>query len=297
MFIPFTKPLDLLNTLESGQAFRWRREQTPDGSMPDHRQWFTGVIFNNIVRICHTSDGIEFQCSPDDESVLKPLIFDYLRLDDDLEEIYQSIDTDDWMTEAISQYHGMRLLRQDPWECLVSFLCSLTSNIARIRNNVEDIAMYFGKTIIFGDSIRHTFPTADKLALAGERQLRQLRLGFRGKYIDVVSNVGAEGKLDLLSLRLESYSNSLECLTKFPGIGDKVANCVLLFSMDKLEAFPVDVWIDRVLREVYVDAMGTKKMPSKSQMRLWAQNYFGNYAGYANQYLFHRRRLHNKSKN
>mgnify|MGYP001450790884 CR=1 FL=1 len=151
MLIPFAKPLDLPSTLESGQSFRWRRELTSD-----HKQWFTGVIFNNIVRMCHVPYGIEFQSSPDDEAVLKPLIFDYLRLGDDLEEIYQSIAIDDWMSEAVSQYHGMRLLRQDPWECLVSFLCSLTSNIARIKNNVEDLAKYFGQPIIFGDSIRHT---------------------------------------------------------------------------------------------------------------------------------------------
>ena len=296
MFIPFTKPLDLPNTLESGQAFRWRRERTSDATISDHKQWFTGVIFNNIVRMCHVPYGIEFQCSPDDEAVLKPLIFDYLRLGDDLEEIYQSIAIDDWMTEATSHYHGMRLLRQDPWECLVSFLCSLTSNISRIKNNVEDLAKYFGQPIIFGDSIRHTFPTAVELAAVGEKQLRELRIGFRAKYIDIVSNMVAESSLDLMSLRSESYIDCLELLTKFPGVGDKVANCVLLFSMDKLEAFPVDVWIDRVLGEIYGDAIGSKKISQKNQMRMWAQNYFGDYAGYANQYLFHRRRLHKKTK-
>ena len=295
MIIPFSQPLDLPNTLESGQAFRWRRENTSPQAASGQEQWFNGVLFNNIVRVRRVPRGIEFHCGPDDESMLEPLVRDYLRLHDDLKAIYRSITTDEWINAAIAKYRGMRILRQHPWECLVAFLCSATSNIPRIKNNVEDLARHFGRPIELGGRVRNTFPTPAELAEAGEGRLRQLRLGFRAKYVAAVSRMVADGEVDLFALREASYEEALEALTPLPGVGDKVANCVLLFSLDKLEAFPVDVWVDRVLREMYLDAMETSKRPSRKEMRPWAQNHFGRYAGYANQYLFHRRRLQGRA--
>ena len=286
MLIPFTKPMDLSATLESGQCFRWRREEP---SRPGRGQWYCGVIFNNVVKIRHTSKGIEFYCAPDQESALEPLIRDYLRLQDDVEAIYRSISVDDRIKASIARYPGMRLVRQEPWECLISFICSSNSNIPRISANIEDISRSFGRPVRLDDLLSSTFPTPQELAEAGETRLRRLKLGFHAKYAAAAARVIADGDLDLFALREASYRDALEALTSLQGVGDKVANCVLLFSLDKLDAFPVDVWVRRALQEWYLNGMDKKL--SLKDMRLWAQDHFGLYAGYANQYLFHSRRL------
>ena len=286
MLIPFTGPLDLVSTLESGQVFRWRREEPNNSTTGGH--WYNGVILNHIVRLRRVPEGVEFTSSPDDESSLEPLVRDYLRLDDDLDDVYRAINLDERMGAAISNYHGLRLVRQDPWECLVSFICSSTSNIPRISGNVEDMSTHFGQRVVQGDHVRGTFPRPEALAAVGEGALRRLGLGFRAKYVAAVAEQAAEGSLDVFALREAPYDEALKVLTALPGVGDKIANCVLLFSLDKLEAFPVDVWIHRVLHEWYLDA--DLKL-SRGEMRLWAQDHFKPYAGYANQYLFHNRRL------
>ena len=289
MFIPFTQPLDLSSTLESGQAFRWRRA---DESTDCQGQWFHGVVFNNVVKIRQDSQGLEFNCAPDEESALEPLVWDYLRLQDDLEAIYRSIRIDDRIEAALASYPGMRILRQEPWECLVSFMCSANSNIPRISANVEDMCRSFGHRIALGGQVGSTFPTPGELAEAGEKRLRQLGLGFRAKNVASVVRMIADGEVDLFALREAPYQEALEVLTALPGVGDKIANCVLLFSLDKLEAFPVDVWVHRALQEWYLGDL-EKKLP-RHKMRAWAQDYFGPYAGYASQYMFHGRRLQSK---
>ena len=288
MLIPYSQPLDIALTLESGQAFRWKREG----------DWICGVIFNNIVKIRQTEEGIEFKCAPDNESVMEPFVRDYLSLDDNLEAICEEINVDEGINLALGLHPGMRILRQEPWECLISFICSANSNIPRITANVEDMSKHFGTRLKLGDYERSAFPTPDALAEAGEHQLRRLRLGFRAKYVSAVARIIAAGDMDLFGLRKASYQEALDTLTTLPGVGDKVANCILLFSLDKLEAFPVDVWIDRVLREWYSKeiTLGEEKKLSRKAMRFWAQRHFGSYAGYANQYLFQGRRLQGKLK-
>lgn len=283
MLIPFDGILDLASTLLSGQAFRWRLE---DG-------WFHGVLFNNIIKARQVSEGAEFFCAPDDESAIMPLFRDYLRLDDDLEKIGASISKGEQISAAVCKYMGLRILRQEPWECLVSFICSANSNIPRISTNVEDMARSFGRTLEMDGDVRSAFPTPDALADAGEQKLRDLGLGFRAKYVAAAAERIARGDVDLYSLREATYEEALEALVELPGVGDKVGNCVLLFSLDKPRAFPVDVWIDRALREWYPEVVEQKL--TRKAMRPWAQEYFGAYAGYANQYLFHGRRLQDKS--
>ena len=291
MLIPFTQPLDLESTLESGQAFRWRRE----ASESSDTAWFWGVVFGNLVKLRKTAEGVEFSCAPDGEAALAPLLQDYLRLRDDLDAIYGSIQRDERVGAGIDRYPGMRLLRQDPWECLVSFICSANNNIQRISANVEAMCESFGRPLTLGGRVRNTFPSAEALSEAGEQPLRELRLGFRAKYVAAVAETVAAGRTDLFALREASYEEALAELTTLPGVGDKVANCVMLFSLDKLEAFPVDVWIRRALRQWYLsETPGTAKLAER-EMRPWAQEYFGPYAGYANQYLFHKSRLEGRA--
>ena len=287
MLLPIDQPFDLHSTLLSGQAFRWRA----DGD------WCEGVVFNNIVRLRNVDGGVEVHSAPDDEAALEPLIRDYLGLDRDMEHVYASISLDDRLAASIKRYKGMRILRQDPWECLVSFLLAQASNIPRITKNVEDICKTFGRAIEGSGRPEpvegHAFPTPSELARASVDELWDLRLGYRARYIASAARAVDSGTVDLMALREDPYDAALETLTSLEGVGDKVANCVMLFSLDKLEAFPVDVWIERALQEWYLNGKGQKL--TRPKMRLWARDYFGPYAGYANHYLFHDRRLQGRS--
>ena len=279
MLIATGQPLDLQSTLASGQTFRWRQS---DG-------WFEGVVFSNLVRVRRAPEGIEFVSEPDDEERIEPLLQSYFRLEEDLEAIYAAIDVDERLRASVERYRGMRLLRQDPWECLVSFICSSASNIPRISGVVEGLSAQFGRPIRSNGRVRGAFPGPDRLAEAGEVRLRELGLGFRARYVAQTARAVADGAVDLFGLRESSYDDALAALTTLPGVGDKVANCVLMFSLEKLDAFPVDVWIRRALHDWYLKMEDGPR--SARDMRVWAQDYFGPYAGYANHYLFHDRRM------
>ena len=288
MLIPTDEPLDVASTLESGQTFRWHRCEAEE---PRDDVWFEGVVFENFVRLRRHREGIEFTCGPDSEDSMAEPLRSYLRLDDDLGTIYRTLAVDERISAAVDRYHGLRIARQDPWECLVTFICSANSNIPRIATNVRDMAITFGRTLDLGVEEHHAFPTPDAVADAGETALRALGLGFRAKYVASAAKIVASGDVDLFALREASYDEALETLVALPGVGDKVANCVMLFSLDKLDAFPVDVWIHRALVDWYPDEGANGKPLPRAAMRSWAQERFKPYAGYANQYLFHDRRL------
>jgi len=270
-------PFDLTATLESGQAHRWHREG----------RWYCGVVYGNMLKVRQNHMGIEVFSAPAEPEELIPLLTSYFRLDDNLDVVYQTINRDPLIADMIDRYAGLRLLRQEPWECLVAFICSATSNIPRIGANMEAIADTYGQRITLQCHSRFSFPSADRLAEAGEQALRDIRLGFRAKYLAYAAREVAEGNLDLEKLRSLSYWDAKTCLMDIPGIGAKIADCVLAFSLDKMEAFPIDRWVNRAMQEWYLNG---RKM-SYEQVVRWAQSYFGPYAGYAQQYLFHGRRL------
>ena len=210
------------------------------------------------------------------------------------------------MAEAVKQHSGLRLLRQEPWECLVSFICSANNNIPRITANVEDMAANYGKPLPHSetdvdDYRRNAFPTPTALYGAGEQALRDLKLGFRAPNVIGAAKAVATGELDLHELPDADHEYVLTALTDLRGVGDKIANCVMLFSLDKPRAFPVDVWITKAMRDWYPEApvppalnsKGNKNTPTDSQkmkLGMWAEERFGRYAGYANQYMFHHKR-------
>ena len=296
MLIPFAGAYDLRGTLLGGQAFRWRDEG---------QGWFGGVIFGNAVRMRRVEDGIEFVSAPDDEGALAPLVRDYLRVDDDMDEVYAALSEDEHLSDAVKQHRGLRVLRQEPWECLIGFICSANNNIPRITANVEDMAASYGRPLrhpASPDCVRNTFPSARELVDAGEQALRDLKLGFRAVNVIAAAEGIADGDgPDLYALREADYEDALAELVKLRGIADKVANCVMLFSLDKPQAFPVDVWIVKAMRDWYPDAPvppalnsnGNKTTPTerhKREMREWALERYGAHAGYANQYMFHHKR-------
>ena len=275
--IPTPKILNLADTLECGQAFRWR--------LSNGRYY--GVIQGNLVSLRQTTEGLEVRSSHSFVGSIESVLHSYFRFDDDLDGIYSCIDSHPNMHEAISRYRGMRLLRQDPWECLVSFICSANSNVPRISATMNSLAEYFGDRLELDDYIDYSFPTAAQIVNAGENTLRTLKLGFRAKYVVQAAKRVDDGQLILESLRNLSYQDSKAVLMSIPGVGDKIADCILLFSLDKLEACPIDRWVRRGLEEWYlIEAKLNYNAARLSALSVWGAN-----AGYAQQYMFHHKRL------
>ena len=283
MEIKTDQPLDLASALASGQAHRW----TLDGD------WLAGVVRGNFIKLRQTCGGFEFRSQPSAEEALVPMLQDYFRLDDDLPAIYSEIKQDRQVAAMVDQYPGLRVLRTEPWECLVSFICSANNNISRIHQIMERIAEAFGEPIEMDGQVRYTFPGPAQLAEGGEMELRRLGLGFRAPYVDQAARRVLEGDLNLDQLTRVPYLEAKERLMECKGIGSKIADCIAVFSLEKLEAFPIDVWIRRALAEWYFPG---QKTPTDRFLLEWAQDHFGRYGGYSQQYLFHGRRL-KKRKN
>ena len=272
------QPFDLAASLESGQSHRWRREE----------EWYTGVVRGNFIKIRQKDRRVEFHSEPWPEESLVPLLQSYFRLDDDLSAIYSEITRDQRVAAMVDRYPGLRVLRLEPWECFISFICSANSNIPRIHQVMEKMADCYGTPIIMDGQVRHSFPTPAQLNQAGEPELRRLGLGFRAPYVAQAAASVAEGGLDLDALVHKPYSEAKDRLMECAGIGPKIADCIAVFSLDKLEAFPIDVWVRRALGEWYFPG---QKTPPDRVLLEWAQDHFGRYSGYSQQYLFHGRRL------
>ncbi len=218
-------------------------------------------------------------------------------MDDDLPEIISQISSDDCIRRAVRSCTGLRIIRQQPWECLISYICATHKNIPAIKNVISNLSKEFGRRVTFDQHDFYTFPKPSALAKASIEQLKACKLGFRADRVRETARIIHEQQLDLESLREASYESARATLRSLPGVGPKVADCVLLFSLDKLEAFPVDVWMRRAILEYYSDHFPPafiERMKEKGsctprdyrEIRLFSQTYFGRYAGYAQEYLF-----------
>jgi len=283
MRLVIDQPFNLAESLESGQAHRWRRLDN---------EWFSGVLGDRLLHLRQVAGGLEYReasaagrANPRDTAAL---LRAYFRLDDDIESIYAEICRDRRVSAMVARYPGLRILRQEPWECTVAFICSATSNIPRIHQNMEAMADSLGEPLELNGEVRRTFPSAELLASAGEGSLRELGLGFRAPYVIAAAQRVCSGELDLDELIRLPYPETKARLMDCYGIGAKIADCIAVFSLEKLEAFPVDVWVRRALAEWYFPMQ--KKPPDRAMVE-WAQSYFGRYAGYSQQYLFHGRRM------
>jgi N-glycosylase/DNA lyase len=260
---------DLAATLTSGQAFRWTLKEG---------RW-EGVIGQRFVTLEQTSDGIitrtPLPCSN------WAWVEEYLQTGIDLTEIIDTFPKDEPMQAAVNACGGLRLLRQDPWECLASFILSSTKQIVQIRQIIKAVCECHGDPI--ANSEYNTFPSAERLAALTEDNLRACKMGFRAPYLLNTARIVASGKLDLEPLRELKTASAREALTELPGVGEKIANCVLLFAYGFQDAFPVDVWVQKALRQLYFP----KRNPPKKRLIKFIQTHFGPNAGYAQQYLFH----------
>lgn len=287
-------PFNLDYTLSCGQTFRWEK---PGNS------WI-GVVCGIALKIQQTESDLEFAVSSMHADA--DFLSSYFRLDDDLLNVYSKVAKDQYVREAIKRFRGLRLIRQEPWECLISFVCATFKNIPAIKQMVFNVCRQFGDTVEFQGETFYTFPKPHVLAKASLEELRSCRLGFRAKRVLNAAKLVDSGKLDLEYLKTQPYEVAKKELMKLPGVGHKVADCVLLFSLDKLEAFPIDIWMKRIILEHYsrhfkqefVAKIGTKSSLTPSEYQTiytFGRQYFGDHAGYAQEYLYHHKRCPSKS--
>lgn len=256
---------DLQRTLESGQIFH---------AMPLGSGWQVLVDHAPLYAEQH---GAHLRVS----SV--PLARRYFALDHPLEEIYASFPSDDFSRAALAACRGLRILRQPFWECLATFITSPMKKVAHIRQISLHLRELYGDAV--PGSLIHAYPAPERLASASEEDLRACRLGFRAKGLLGTARAVAEGQVDLPALARLSTEEARAALCRLPGVGRKVANCVLLFAYERLDAVPVDVWIGRILQ-----AMRRRKS-TNLELEQFSGRRFGLYAGYVQQYLFHHARM------
>jgi len=280
-----TVPFSLEHTLRCGQLFRW--EKLGD--------WWYGIVEDKIVKIRQIAERLMFQTFP--EKMNAEFIENYFRLDDDLTSILSQIDKDEHMRRAIQRFHGLRISRQEPWECLISYICATYKNIPAIKNMILNLSKRFGRKIIFNGHHFYTFPKPSNLAYASLKEIRSCGLGFRAERVLETSKILDRVEIDLEDVRKMDYERARQKLLSLPGVGQKVADCVLLFSLDKLEAFPVDIWMKRAVIEFYlsyfehsfIERVTDKRSITPREYKTissFGRKYFGKYAGYAQEYLF-----------
>ena len=260
----------LATTLESGQAFRWTAR---DG-------WFYGFLGQGIVKIRQAGDRLQYDTS--DPSVTPNRLRHYFALDLNLPDILSSINVDIQIHDAIRRYRGLRILRQDGWETLASFICASFNNIKRIQGMIDRLCQAYGQPVALNGMRGFSFPEPQALAHASERRLRTLGLGYRAAYLRATAQLIVEDKLPLSQLCAVDYQGAKRALLGCAGVGDKVADCVALFGFEKYEAFPIDVWVERAMRYYFRHRRMTRK-----GLHDYARRHFGPYAGYAQQYLYH----------
>jgi N-glycosylase/DNA lyase len=279
IFLP-ASDYDLDGTLGSGQAFGWERDA--DG--------WTGVIRGRWVRLMAARGGIKVQLAEPsgDDGWLE----DYLQTNVNIREIIATFPKDDeHLREAVRTCAGLRLVRQEPWECLASFILSSTKQIVQIRQIVRALCERHGcrATVPRGEAERFAFPIASQLAVLSEADLRACKMGFRAPYLLSAARRVAAGEINLAAFGRLELSAAREELMKLDGVGEKIADCVLLFAYGLPTAFPVDVWVRRVLTQFYFRGRDVKP----ERLRRFIETHFGPNAGYAQQYLFHHVRLRN----
>ena len=279
MRLPVDQPFDLAAILECGQGHRWKKT---DGG------WYEGVMGADVVLIKQRAvhGALEFDCELD-EAQMATRLHRHFRLDDDIEAIYADLrKRDGKMSELVERYPGLRVMRIDPWECLVFFILSANTNIPRIQQSMEKISGTFGSRIRLNGQDRFIFPTPDDICedASGLEKLKGLRLGL-DKETKIYQAAAAvhSGGINLEALAAEPSSGKVNRTLRYLyGVGDKVANCVALFSLEKLDAFPVDTHVSSALRRCYEEVPKSPEALSK-----WAQQRFGPYAGYAESFFFY----------
>ncbi|WP_227354151.1 DNA-3-methyladenine glycosylase family protein [Haladaptatus salinisoli] len=274
---------DLQATVESGQSYLWRRE---DGRMYETARaygggaWYYTVVEGEVVRARQRDGLLEWESTTDAE----PLLFSLLRLDDDLDAIVDATPDDPLVEEAYEAYRGMRIVRDPFFPCLVSFICSAQMRVDRIYGMQTALAREFGDEIEFDGKTYRDFPTPERLAAATEADLRDLNLGYRAPYVRKTAELIASGEASPNDVRGRAYEDARDAAKVFVGVGDKVADCVLLFSLGYLQAVPLDTWIRGAIEDHYPHCERGSYAKTSRAIR---EQFGDEYAGYTQTYVFH----------
>jgi len=272
--------IDVGNSINSGQVFLWRK---------DDKFWY-GVNGQDILRIDKIGKVTSYQKKK----------VDFFRRTDAMNTIIKSITKDKTVKVAVKKYQGMRILRQDPFQCLISFIISANSNIPKIKFCLENITKQFGDKVRWYDQEFYLFPKPQKLAKASIKDIKSCGVGYRDSYISQAAKMVVSGKIDFNYLKKIDYNIAKNIICKIPGVGNKVADCVMLFSLEKLDAVPLDRWILRILEKYYPKKfkISTSTITPKQYNILHEKivNHFGPYAGYSQQFLFKSERDGNQKR-
>ena len=260
--------INIDDTINSGQVFLWKKIDS---------KWY-GV------------DGKKILILKDKLDVKSKNIHNFFRFDDDFQGIKKQLSKDRVMKKAINNFPGMRILRQDPFQCYISFIVSSNSNIPNIQTRLQKLSQKFGEKKIIDKNEFFLFPEPEKLANASINEIAKCGLGYRTKYVKKAAIAVNKGTIDFPSLKKQDYQEARDSLCQVFGIGKKVADCILLFSLDKLEAVPLDRWVLRILQKYYSKEfqISTKTITEKTYDELHNKivDHFGEYAGYGQQFLF-----------
>ena len=273
---------DLQMTLDSGQVFHW--EKAGSG--------FVGAIGECAVHVEQVGNVLKVRDGEPPSPtrgprVLPGLVVHYFALDHPLAEICESFPNDPVMNAARGFCRGLRIIRQPKWECLATFICSSMKQVAHIRQISLALRKRFGDQRSVANQLVYTFPPAQRIARVSEKELRNCKLGYRAKNLRATAQMVSSSKADLEPWSRLPDAELRKRLCALPGVGPKIANCVMLFAYERLGAFPIDVWIERVLREHY---FSRRKKMTAQRLREFSETYFGEHGGYAQQYLFHHAR-------
>ena len=262
---------DPVHTFMCGQCFRWDEED--DG--------FVGIVKEKVIFVKLLGNG-DIEIHNTNEKEFYEIWQDYFDFNTDYEKIKNTLYIDEHLKKAIDFGYGIRILNQDVFECLISFIISTQNSIPRIKKIISVMSNLFGEEITYNGKKYFSFPTPKKLAGLTEEDLAPLKAGYRAKYIIDAAKKVYNGEVDIYSLFEQDTKKAREELLKIKGVGPKVADCILLFSLKKHDAFPIDVWIGRIMRSLYLTENATMK-----EILEYSEQNFSGYAGFAQQYLFY----------
>jgi N-glycosylase/DNA lyase len=272
--------IDINNSINSGQVFLWEKNET---------YWY-GINGQDVLKINKNGEI---------KSILNSKT-DFFRKNDNIEEIIKSISKDKTVKKAVKEYEGLRIFKQDPFQCMISFIISSNSNIQKIKSSLEKVTKKFGTKVKIEGKEFFVFPKPEKIAKASIDQIKTCGVGYRASFIKEAAQMVVLKKIDFEYLKKCDYQEAKKNICRIPGIGNKVADCIMLFSLNKLEAFPLDTWMIKILEKYYSKEfkIETKTITQKQYELLHEKivDYFGPYCGYAQQFLFKMEREKNDKK-
>ena len=272
---------ELKDIFDCGQCFRWNEQEDKS---------YTGIFKNNVLNVSKIGNDIIFEGMCDGE--IEEIVKQYFDLNRDYEKIKETLSKiDQNMKTSVEYGKGIRILNQDLWETIISFIISANNNIPRIKGIIERLSKKYGNEIIYKEKSYYTFPTPEQLKDVTVQEYRKFGLGFRDIRLYETTKMILENQVNLEELRTNPNTHEVrEKLLTLSGVGPKVADCILLFSdLKRFEVFPIDVWVRRVMNDLYIKNEDETKV-SKKQIEKIAKEKFGNLAGLAQQYLFYWRR-------